>query len=78
MLRDNSVWAKALSAPQTRVITSELESFTSDGLVTGDGETWLRPVSQRGARPRDASVNLGASARDAAREAAVHSAIIAS
>ena len=38
MLRDNGVWAKALKAPSTRVVTSGVESFTPNGIVTGDGE----------------------------------------
>lgn len=38
MLRDNGVWAAALRQPTTRVITSGLESFEPDGLVTGEGE----------------------------------------
>ncbi|MCJ8504000.1 NAD(P)/FAD-dependent oxidoreductase [Kocuria flava] len=37
MLRDNGVWAAALRAPQTEVISEGLESFTPGGLVTGDG-----------------------------------------
>jgi 4-hydroxyacetophenone monooxygenase len=37
MLRDNGVWAAALQAPQTEVISAGLESFTPTGLVTADG-----------------------------------------
>ncbi len=37
MLRDNGVWAAALRAPQTEVISEGLESFTPEGLVTADG-----------------------------------------
>ncbi len=37
MLRDNGVWAAALKAPQTEVISTGLESFTQTGVVTGDG-----------------------------------------
>ncbi|MGO1543798.1 MAG: flavin-containing monooxygenase [Gulosibacter sp.] len=38
MLRDNGVWAEAIKAPKTRVVTSGLESFDETGLITGDGE----------------------------------------
>ncbi|WP_298587264.1 NAD(P)/FAD-dependent oxidoreductase [uncultured Kocuria sp.] len=37
MLRDNGVWAAALRAPQTEVISEGLASFTPTGLVTADG-----------------------------------------
>lgn len=36
MLRDNGVWARALKAEQTEVISEGLDSFTPTGLVTGD------------------------------------------
>lgn len=38
LLRDNGVWAAALMAPATTVVSSGLESFTPTGLVTGDGK----------------------------------------
>lgn len=38
LLRDNGVWAAALMAPVTTVVSSGLESFTPTGLVTGAGE----------------------------------------
>ncbi|NLT26117.1 MAG: NAD(P)/FAD-dependent oxidoreductase [Microbacteriaceae bacterium] len=38
MLRDNGVWAAALRDPRTRVITTGLEGFEEDALITGDGE----------------------------------------
>ena len=37
MLRDNGVWAAALRAPQTTVVSAPVESFTPTGLITGDG-----------------------------------------
>ncbi|MCL2470189.1 MAG: NAD(P)/FAD-dependent oxidoreductase [Propionibacteriaceae bacterium] len=37
MLRDNDVWAAALCAPQTTVVTSPVAQFTEDGIVTQDG-----------------------------------------
>lgn len=37
MLRDNGVWARALKAPHTDVISEGVESFTPHGIVTGDG-----------------------------------------
>ncbi|MFD1210725.1 flavin-containing monooxygenase [Arthrobacter sp. GCM10027362] len=37
MLRDNGVWARALTADQTTLETSPIREFTPDGIVTEDG-----------------------------------------
>ncbi|MCA1983077.1 flavin-containing monooxygenase [Nocardioides nematodiphilus] len=37
MLRDNGVWAQALRAPHTTVVTSGIEAFTEHGIRTADG-----------------------------------------
>jgi 4-hydroxyacetophenone monooxygenase len=37
MLRDNGVWAKALQARQTTVVSSGVGCITHDGVVDGDG-----------------------------------------
>ncbi|TWG06237.1 4-hydroxyacetophenone monooxygenase [Streptomyces brevispora] len=38
MLRDNGVWARALHQEHAELVTSPIERFTSDGIVTADGE----------------------------------------
>lgn len=37
MLRDNGVWARALMADKTSVVTSGIERFTPTGIIDGDG-----------------------------------------
>jgi 4-hydroxyacetophenone monooxygenase len=37
MLRDNGVWAEALQAPQTTVVSSGVGRITPEGVVDGDG-----------------------------------------
>ena len=37
MLRDNGVWARALQAPQTTVVSSGVGRITPEGVVDGDG-----------------------------------------
>ncbi|MER5477557.1 NAD(P)/FAD-dependent oxidoreductase [Streptomyces sp. NPDC002734] len=37
MLRDNGVWARALHREHAALVTSPIERFTSDGIVTADG-----------------------------------------
>lgn len=38
MLRDNGVWARALHREHAELVTSPIERFTADGIVTVDGE----------------------------------------
>ncbi|MGW0819164.1 flavin-containing monooxygenase [Streptomyces viridiviolaceus] len=38
MLRDNGVWARALHREHAELVTTPIERFTSDGIVTADGE----------------------------------------
>ncbi|GAA3501617.1 NAD(P)/FAD-dependent oxidoreductase [Streptomyces prasinosporus] len=38
MLRDNGVWARALHQEHAELVTSPIERFTSDSIVTADGE----------------------------------------
>lgn len=37
MLRDNGVWAAALRSPRTTLVTSGIDRFTENGIVTADG-----------------------------------------
>jgi 4-hydroxyacetophenone monooxygenase len=37
MLRDNGVWSRALTSPQTTLVLSGVDRFTENGIVTGDG-----------------------------------------
>lgn len=37
MLRDNGVWARALTADKTTVVTSGIDSFTPTAIIDGDG-----------------------------------------
>lgn len=37
MLRDNGVWAAALRSPRTTLVTSGIDQFTENGIVTADG-----------------------------------------